>query len=379
MNTDLAPVPGGEALTALLICGVLGMLGQGARAIVGIKNANAMTSTTPDQQSGFNAAYLVMSLMIGFIAGILAGFLVGLDKFTKIDLAHPSLLLGIAGSGYVGADFVENSMSLVIPKAPSGPQSQPALGEPDLDSVHRRLDAMEARIVAPTSPAPLPARPSAVPADATDAEFLSALAAVAPHVNAGTWGPALLTAFKTFHLSNDRRIAAAMGQFLVEAGSGFHEVVENLNYTHASRIADVFRGTFADETAAQPYVGNPQRLANRVYANKLGNGDEASGDGFRYRGRGLIQLTGKAEYAEFAATVGMTASAASDYCETPAGAAMSGCWYLASRGCLPAADAWNLAAVTRLVNGRAMRDHALRVSFSNSFLNHLVAPRRFAA
>lgn len=376
MNTDLSSVSGATALAALLVCGVLGMLGQGVRAVAGLKNANSQGSTTPDQQSGFNAAYLVMSLMIGFIAGILAGFLVGLEKFVTLDLAHPSLLLGIAGSGYVGADFVENSMSLVIPTAKSGPAPTAAATPPAVAASRPGQAGTSGPILTAFVSAPAPV---AGPPGVADGDFLSALAAVAPHVSADIWAAPLLTAFRTYHLSNDRRVAAAMGQFLVEAGAGFHEVAENLNYTHASRIADVFRGTFADEAAAQPYVGNPEKLANKVYANKLGNGDEASGDGYRYRGRGLIQLTGKAEYAEFAATIGMSASDASAYCETPAGAALSGCWYLSSRGCLPLADAWNLAAVTKRVNGSAMRDHALRVSFSNGFLNHLVIPHRTAA
>jgi predicted chitinase len=67
----------------------------------------------------------------------------------------------------------------------------------------------------------------------------------------------------------------------------------------------------------------------------------------------------------------MTAEQVSAYCETPEGAAISGCWYLASRGCLPLADAWNLAEITRRVNGRRMLEHAQRVKFSNAMLTEL--------
>jgi predicted chitinase len=133
----------------------------------------------------------------------------------------------------------------------------------------------------------------------------------------------------------------------------------------------IFPRAFPTEDAAAPYVNNPERLGNKVYANRLGNGDEASGDGYRFRGRGLIQLTGRDEYSGFGDTIGMTAEEAAAYCETTIGAAISGCWYLSSRGCLPFADAWNLAKVTRLVNGAAMVDHAKRVAFSNAMLRAL--------
>jgi predicted chitinase len=136
----------------------------------------------------------------------------------------------------------------------------------------------------------------------------------------------------------------------------------------------VWPKTFKTEADAEPYVHQPEKLGNFIYANKLGNGNEASGDGYRFRGRGLIQLTGRSEYGEFGAAIGMTAEQVSDYCETPEGAAISGCWYLSSRGCLPFADSWNLAEITRRVNGRKMQDHAKRVKFSNAMLTELNKP-----
>jgi predicted chitinase len=77
-----------------------------------------------------------------------------------------------------------------------------------------------------------------------------------------------------------------------------------------------------------------RRSATIVYANVNGNGDAASGDGYRFRGRGLIQLTGRNEYAAFARAIGKTAEQAAEFCDTTQGAAFSGCWYLASNGCL---------------------------------------------
>ena len=110
-------------------------------------------------------------------------------------------------------------------------------------------------------------------------------------------------------------------------------------------------------------------FGNHVYANRLGNGNETSGDGFRFRGRGLIQLTGRTEYTEFGNAIGKSPEEVSDFCETPEGAAMSGCWYLATRGCLPFADAWNIDKITLLANGRAMVDKDKRRAFSNAFLS----------
>jgi predicted chitinase len=163
-------------------------------------------------------------------------------------------------------------------------------------------------------------------------------------------------------------VAAAIGQFLVEAGAGFQELTENLNYAHADRIYSVFHGQFPDVASAEPYVGKPQELANEVYANRNGNGDVESGDGYRFRGRGLIQLTGRAEYTEFAIAMGMTPDQASDYCATPEGAAMSGYWYLSANGCVPLADAMAWAAITRKVNGAAMEGNGQRIACTEAML-----------
>jgi predicted chitinase len=163
-------------------------------------------------------------------------------------------------------------------------------------------------------------------------------------------------------------MAAAVGQFMVEAGPAFHEVEESLYYTHAERLCAVFPHEFPNVAAAAPYLRDPQKLANHVYAGKNGNGNEASGDGYLFRGRGLIQITGRTEYTALAAALGQTPAAAADYCLTTAGAAMSGSWYLSTNGCLPMADAWNIAGITRAVNGKAMTGAAQRLADSNAML-----------
>jgi predicted chitinase len=348
-----------SVLTALLLGGLLGLLGQGIRAVVGLKNAGALSSTTPTQQSVFSAAYLCLSLLIGFIVGVLASITLNLQNAITVDPSNWKILLGIIASGYVGADFIENAMSLVIPGAqpvaPTAASAPPPAAAP--------------AVVSPPRPATLPAPPLATP-DQGAAALTAAMRIVSPQVNTGTWVPALIAAFAKYDLSNERRRAAALGQFLVEAGPAFKEVVENLNYS-AERAAHIFPTVFSSAESAQQYVGDQQRFGNHVYANKNGNGDEASGDGFRFRGRGLIQLTGRTEYTEFGSTIGKTAEDAAAYCETTEGAAVSGCWYLANKGCLPLADAWNIDGITLRVNGRAMVGKVQREEYSNDMLKHL--------
>jgi predicted chitinase len=340
----------GTILLALLLCGLLGVLGQGVRAIVGLKNAGSLNSTTPSEQVEFSLAYLVLSLMIGFIAGVLAGIALNLEDIITVDPSNWKLMLGIAGSGYIGADFIENTMSLVIPGA--------------------RTSATKA-----TVPAVLgPRGPKIISAASQPHEGASALTAamrsVCPEANAALWVPALISAFEKFDFSNDRRRAAAMGQFLVEAGPALNQITEDLDYT-PDRACQIWPALFPTPAAAEPYCADQRQFADFVYANVNGNGDAASGDGYRFRGRGLIQLTGRDEYAAFARAIGRTAEQAAELCDTTEGAASSGCWYLASNGCLPLADQWDIDAITRRVNGDAMEAAGLRRQYSDEMVSRL--------
>ena len=124
-----------------LLCGLLGVLGQGVRAIVGLKNAGSLNSTTPAEQAEFSLAYLVLSLMIGFIAGILAGIALNLENIITVDPGNWKLMLGIAGSGYVGADFIENTMSVVIPGTRRATRSPPPVPVRRARQPFRRLQS----------------------------------------------------------------------------------------------------------------------------------------------------------------------------------------------------------------------------------------------
>jgi predicted chitinase len=340
----------GTILLALLLCGLLGVLGQGVRAIVGLKNAGSLNSTTPSEQAEFSLAYLVLSLMIGFIAGVLAGIALNLENIITVDPSNWKLMLGIAGSGYVGADFIENTMSVVIP------------------------GAKRAATEAPPPAVRVPRRPAVISSAPQLHDGASALAdamrSVCPEANAALWVPPLISAFEKFDFSNNRRRAAAMGQFLVEAGPALNEITEDLDYT-PERACQVWPALFPTPAAAEPYCRDQRQFADFVYANVNGNGDAASGDGYRFRGRGLIQLTGRDEYAAFARAIGRTAEQAADFCDTTEGAAFSGCWYLASNGCLALADQWDIDAITRRVNGDAMEAAGLRRQYSDDMVSRL--------
>jgi predicted chitinase len=341
--------------------------------VVDLKSGGALSQAAPSQQSEFDAAYLLFSLMIGSLAGMLAGLAIGPQNFDAGDI---KTLLGVAASGYAGADFIENTYSILFshalkPSQPTGAKTNAV----DIRALGTHFSNLNASMTSLTNALGVvqgTASSRAAPPPSTDMPGLAtAFQAVAPHVNTAVWIPQLTAAFTKYLMTTNRRVAAAIGQFLVEAGSSFQELVENLDYTHASQIVKIFPKEFASEADAQPYVNNPVGLANRAYANKNGNGDEASGDGYRFCGRGLIQLTGRNEYTQFGATVGMTPEQASEYLETPAGAAMAGCWYLSANGCLPLADAWNISEITLRVNGKAMEGNSQRIAYSNAVLQSL--------
>jgi Domain of unknown function (DUF1906) len=163
MTAGATSVDAGSVLAALLLFGLLGLIGQGIRAVVGLKNAGALNANTPSNQSVFSAAYLLVSLMIGFIAGVLAGIALKFQDLTKIDQSSWQQLLGIIASGYVGADFVENTMNLVIPGAqtppkstPTAPAPQTALKTADLSDLNVKIAGiadqvgqMQAALIAP--------------------------------------------------------------------------------------------------------------------------------------------------------------------------------------------------------------------------------------
>lgn len=359
----------GTTLSALVLCGMAGMVGQGIRAIVGLRKAGYLQIEAGDSKQNFSGSYLMVTLMIGFIAGSLSGLIMGLDTFAG---KFPSeSLMAVVAAGYAGVDFIEGSFNSRIKSAIS-----PYVG-PDVNKTDGGGMVGSAGTGNGTAPEPVSPPPQATPAiDSTSTTLPqspigSALKQVSPRLNIDIWAPALANAFNHYEIHSERRIAAAVGQFMVEAGLTFSELEENLRYTTLSQLKKIFGRHFKDDQEAEQFLRQPMKLANRVYANRLGNGDEASGDGYRYRGRGLIQLTGKSEYQDFAKFINMSVEEAAEWCNTPEGAAVSGCWYLKTRNCLPLADNWDLVALTERVNGKAKVNLEDRIAFSKAMLKAL--------
>jgi len=223
-----------------------------------------------------------------------------------------------------------------------------------------RLRGIFSAIFAKAAPQP------AAPAEPALPDVASALHTVLPAVNSALWLPALTSAFAKYDINTPLRISAAMGQFVAEADSGFTALRENLNYT-AAELLKIFPHEVPDQATAERYAGNAQAIGNLVYARRNGNGDVASGDGYKFRGGGLTQLTGRSNYQAFATAIGMEIDRVPDYVATPEGAALSACWYFSNGGCLPLADAWRLTDITRIVNDGALEGLATRIDYANRF------------
>lgn len=166
------------------------------------------------------------------------------------------------------------------------------------------------------------------------------------------WYGALSQLLPDYEINTPQRIAAFIAQCSHESG-GFVALKENLNY-RAPTLRKIFGKYFPNDDIANHYASLPNKqeaIANKVYANRMGNGDEASGDGFRYCGRGLIQLTGKDNYTWFAASIGISPDEASEYLQTFEGAAQSACWFWESNNLNRFADTGDIKGLTKAING----------------------------
>jgi len=168
-----------------------------------------------------------------------------------------------------------------------------------------------------------------------------------PHIN--HWYEALEQLLPDYGIDTPLRVAHFIAQCAHESGN-FVFIKENLNYKAAS-LRKVFPKYFPTDEMAAQYANRPEQIANRVYANRMGNGDEASGDGYRYCGRGLIQLTGKDNYTFFAGSLGISVEEASEYLATFEGAAQSACWFWEQNNLNRFADANDVRGLTKAING----------------------------
>lgn len=166
------------------------------------------------------------------------------------------------------------------------------------------------------------------------------------------WYNALSKLLPDYEINTPQRIAAFIAQCAHESG-GFMVLQENLNYRPAT-LRKIFPKYFPDDAIANDYCSRPNKqeaIANKVYANRMGNGDEASGDGYRYRGRGLIQLTGKDNYTFFAGSLGITVEEAAEYMATFEGACQSACFFWEQNKLNQWADKNDIVTLTKRING----------------------------
>lgn len=166
------------------------------------------------------------------------------------------------------------------------------------------------------------------------------------------WCNALNQLLPDYGINTPQRVAAFLAQCAHESG-GFVFLKENLNYRAAS-LRKVFPKYFPTDALAEEYASKPNKaeaIANRVYANRMGNGPEESGDGYRYCGRGLIQLTGKNNYTAFADSIETTPEEVSEYLETFEGAVQSACWFWETNNLNQYADNNDILTMTKRING----------------------------
>ena len=145
------------------------------------------------------------------------------------------------------------------------------------------------------------------------------------------------------------RKAHFLAQVAHESG-GLKYSAENLNYS-AQGLRSVFGKYFKTNDIAALYARKPEKIANRVYADRMGNGNEASGDGWKFRGRGLIQLTGKDNYQQFAKDYGIDCVNNPDLLLDPQFALASACWFWQKRNLNTFADKDDIVMVTKRING----------------------------
>lgn len=177
-------------------------------------------------------------------------------------------------------------------------------------------------------------------------------AGIAP-TQARLWAEPLAAAAERFAISTPVRQAAWVSQCAHES-AGLTRVEESLYYTTPERIRQVWPTRVASLGDAARLCRAPQALANVVYASRNGNGGPASGDGWRYRGRGLLQLTGRANYASAGRALGQPYEVQPDLVQKPEHAALTAAWFFASVRGNELADASNVEALTRAINGPAL-------------------------
>lgn len=196
------------------------------------------------------------------------------------------------------------------------------------------------RVLAPSKPQPV---------DLIDVDLLRAACPGASAAELEKWVSPIKAACKRWEIESVREVAA----FLSQAGHesmNFRRLEENLNYS-APRLRQVWPRRFPTAAVAEAYARNPEKLANNVYANRMGNGPPESGDGWRFRGAGLFQLTGRSNHTRCAEALGIPLKNFPDYLRSPVGAAMSAGWFFFDNDLHRLANTPGVEDETRRING----------------------------
>jgi putative chitinase len=168
------------------------------------------------------------------------------------------------------------------------------------------------------------------------------------HISA-EWVDALNETFTRFNLTTNNQKAMFIGQCSHECGN-FRILEENLNYK-AATLMRLWPKRFPTLEKANEYSGNSKKIANSVYSSRMGNRDENSGDGYRFRGRGCIQLTGHANYFHAGKALGVDFVSEPDLVATPKFASLTAGWFWSTHNCNAPSDALDYTKVTKIING----------------------------
>ncbi len=234
----------------------------------------------------------------------------------------------------------------------SGPVRDGVDGDPGLRTWTAIVEVLDRACPAPATPPPC-ALPPAV--EMVTPALLRVVVPDRDEANLEAWSAAIRAACVRFEINTIRRVAAFIAQMAHE--SGLKCLDENLRYSSAERIKTVFgqgeagRRRFPTIFSAQPYVGQPEKLANYVYANRMGNGPPESGDGWRFRGGGPLQNTGRDNWTRFAEAMGMCLDEALAFGRTLEGGIMAAAWFWEENDINRLADTPGVADESRAING----------------------------
>ncbi|MEO8296330.1 MAG: glycoside hydrolase family 19 protein [Burkholderiales bacterium] len=184
-------------------------------------------------------------------------------------------------------------------------------------------------------------------------DVASLIAAGLAPTQAKQFAAPLTAACAQFDISTPARQAAFVAQCEHES-AGFVAMEEGLYYRSPERIRMVWPSRFATLADAAQFVANPKALANRVYGGRNGNGDEASGDGWAYRGSGPLGLTGRSNFRRAGLGCGMAFDLSPDLVRKPVAGCLAAAWFFSAHGCNELADRGDIDAITRVINGPAM-------------------------